>query len=98
MADQFLTVVREGQPSEAWDATTAEFKSAQGREKFVAYVKPYKFLSRPLNFVSMQTVTVQQTPRAEYLFRSADGKATVRLLVGNENGTWRVDRMIIEQP
>jgi hypothetical protein len=95
VAESFLELVRKGQPQQAWESTTSEFKSAQGRESFVQYVKKHPALAAPLNFVSVQTVTLQNSPRAEYLYRSADGK-NVRLLAGNERGTWRVDRVMAD--
>jgi hypothetical protein len=95
IAEEFLGQVRAGQTAQAWEATTAEFKSAQGRESFSQYVKEHPQLKAPLAFVSVQTVTVQDSPRAEYLYRSGDGRV-VRLLAGNEGGTWRVDRVQID--
>ncbi|MBI2827604.1 MAG: hypothetical protein HYX69_23255 [Planctomycetia bacterium] len=95
-ADEFLRAIQSGQSSQAWESTTAEFKSAQGREKFLRYVKEHKFLGKPLDFVSAETVTIQKRPQAEYVFRSGDGRATVRLLARNENGAWRIDRMLID--
>jgi hypothetical protein len=95
VADRFLALLRAGKASEAWQSTTAEFKSAEGRETFLKRVKQHPELSKPLAFVSVQTVTVQDSPRAEYLYR-AEGAGTVRLLAGNELGTWRIDRLVTE--
>lgn len=91
VAENFLKEIREGRAPEAWDSTTAEFKSAQGRESFVTSVKSDKKLAQPFEFVSAQTVTVQEQPRSEFLFRAADG-TNVRIVLGNEAGTWKVDR------
>jgi hypothetical protein len=96
VAEQFLELIRKNQPQQAWESTTAEFKSALGRESFLGSVKKHPMLAKPLSFVSVHTVTVQNSPRAEYVYRSADGKGTVRLLAGNERGTWRVDRLTVE--
>lgn len=93
VADKFLELIRSGQAQQAWDSTTAEFKSAEGRESFLQYVKDHPSLAKPLSFVSVQTVTVQNSPRAEYVYRAADGSSTVRLLAGAERGTWRIDRI-----
>lgn len=95
VADQFLTLLRTGKASQAWQSTTAEFKSAEGRETFLKRVKQHPELTKPLAFVSVQTVTVQDSPRAEYLYR-AEGAPNVRLLAGNELGTWRIDRLLTE--
>ena len=93
VVDDFLKQLRDGQAAAAWQATTAEFKSALGREKFLTYVKERPYFKRPLAFVSMQTVRVQNQPRSEFVYRTADSKATVRILVGSEAGTWHVDRL-----
>ena len=93
VVDDFLKQLRDGQAAAAWQATTAEFKSALGREKFLSYVKERPYFKRPLAFVSMQTVRVQNQPRSEFVYRTADSKATVRILVGSEAGTWHVDRL-----
>ena len=95
-ADQFLELIRSGKAAQAWDSTTTEFKSFEGRESFVKNVKKHPELLKPATFVSVQEVTVQDSPRAEYVYRASDGKATVRLLAGNERNSWRIDRMKID--
>lgn len=96
VADEFLELVRSGKSEQAWESTTAEFKSAEGRESFLQYVEEHPRLTRPLSFVSVQTVTVQNSPRAEYVYRAEDAKTTVRLLAGNEQGAWRIDRISMD--
>lgn len=91
VAESFLTELREGHVPQAWESTTAEFKSAQGKEAFARDVKPVKFLKDSLDFVSMQTVSVGDQPRSEYLFRAKSGE-TVRIVLGREDGAWKVDR------
>lgn len=91
IAESFLTELREGHVPQAWESSTAEFKSAQGKEAFTRDVKPLKFLKDPLDFVSVQTVSVGDQPRSEYLFRAKSGE-TVRIVLGRENGQWKVDR------
>ena len=96
IAESFLKQVVEGHPEQAWDSTTAEFKSAMGRESFVKQAKTTKSLAKPLQFVSMQVVTVQEQPRSEYLFRSVEG-SEVRLVLGKDSGAWKVDRWMAER-
>jgi|GEM_PF-1443947 len=91
VADTFLTQLRDGRPEQAWTATTAEFKSAQGKESFVRQVKPVKYLKEPLIFVSVQTVQVGDSPRTEYLYQAATGE-NVRLVLGRDGQSWKVDR------
>lgn len=95
-ADAFLAAIRDGKAAEAWQSTTAEFKSAEGREVFLKRVKKTPVLKAPTDFVSMQSVEVGDQQRGEFLYRSATGDTagkTVRLLVSNEYGEWKVDRM-----
>jgi hypothetical protein len=93
IAEKFLTDLRESRPEQAWQSTTAEFKSARGREAFVSDVQRLKFLFQPLDFVSVQEVIVQEQPRSEYLFRAKTGE-TVRIVIGQEDGQWKVDRWV----
>jgi hypothetical protein len=93
IAINFLDQVRSGHPAEAWEATTAEFKSAQGKESFVQSMKSDPNFKEPVAFVSMQTVTVQEMPRSEYVFRSENGH-TLRIVIGKEGGQWKVDRLL----
>lgn len=93
VAEAFLKELREGRPEVAWEATTAEFKSARGKERFVREVKPDKSLREPHEFVAVQTVKVQDQDRSEFTFRSAAGQ-TIRLVVGRDGGAWKVDRWL----
>lgn len=93
VTEAFLAELRESHPEKAWDSTTAEFKSAQGRESFQREVKPLTFLQQPFDFVSTQVVIIQDQPRSEFLFRSKTGQ-NVRLVIGHEAGQWKVDRWV----
>lgn len=92
VAQAFLDKVREGRAGEAWDGTTAEFKSIEGRESFIRSSAKRSALKQQLHFASMQNVQVKDQSRAEYVFQSADGKM-VRVLVGYDAGEWKVDRL-----
>lgn len=92
VAEQFLTSVRTGKAGNAWDSATAEFKSIEGRESFLRKVKATPILIGPLQFNSSQQVAIQAEPRTEYLFQSPDAKI-VRVLIGHEQGNWKVDRL-----
>jgi hypothetical protein len=94
VAEKFLTTVRSGKAGEAWDATTAEFKSIEGRESFVRKAKSTPILKDPLQFNSSQQVMIQDETRTEYLFQSPKSKM-VRVLIGNERGDWKVDRLTL---
>ncbi len=91
VAAAFLANIREGKAADAWQSTTAEFKSAVGKEAFVREVKPLKFLKGAMAFVSTETVMVNDESRSEFQFRAPTGE-TARIVLGNEGGVWKVDR------
>lgn len=97
VVEAFLQKIREGHPDQAWDSTTAEFKSAQGKESFVRSVEDIEFLKQPMRFFAVQTVTVQNQPRSEYLFRAPDGnaKTNIRVVIGAEGSEWKVDLWVL---
>lgn len=92
-ADAFLELIRDGNVGEAWDASTTEFKSIEGRESFMRKAKSTPILAEPLTFASMQKVAVNNSPRSEFLYTSTKSGKTVRILVGYEGGSWKVDRV-----
>lgn len=94
VAQAFLDDIRAGRPETAWESTTAEFKSASGRESFVTQVRALSALREHLEFISAQTVTVQNELRTEFLFREPKSGATVRIVIGKEDGQWKVDRWL----
>jgi len=99
VAEPFLAALREGAPDRAWEMTSAEFKSAEGREAFRKYVAAHPILKTPTEYVSTQTVDVQGRPRDEYLYRAPtyeDGKKSVRLLIGPDAGAWKVDHFVAD--
>jgi hypothetical protein len=91
-AESFLEAVRTD-PGKAWDATSVEFKSIEGRESFISKAKSKPVLKEPLKFYSTQTATVQNSPRTELLYQSSKTGQAVRLLIGYEGGQWKVDRL-----
>jgi hypothetical protein len=94
VAEAFLNSLRGGKPGEAWDATTTEFKSIEGRESFIRKVNSTPLLKGPLQFNSSHEALVQDEPRTEYLFQSPDAKM-IRVLIGYERGNWKVDRLTL---
>jgi hypothetical protein len=94
VAEAFLEKVRQGKAGEAWDSTTAEFKSIEGRESFIRSAAKQPILKEQLRFASMQEARVKDEPRAEYIFQSPESKM-VRVLVGYDGGAWKVDRLTL---
>jgi hypothetical protein len=93
--EAFLARVREGKPGEAWDQSTAEFKSIAGRESFVRLAQKSPILKEPLNFNSVQNVSVQEHPRSEFIYQSKKSGGSARVLIGYEQGEWKVDRLTL---
>ncbi|QDU87721.1 hypothetical protein Pla175_10870 [Pirellulimonas nuda] len=95
VVEQFLTSIRTGKGGEAWDTTTAEFKSLEGRESFVRSTRKQPLLKEELAFYSAQEVTVQDQPRREYIYQSPKSGTQARVLLGAEGGVWKVDRLTL---
>jgi hypothetical protein len=91
IAAKFLDEIRSGKGGDAWQSTTAEFKSASGKESFLREARADKSLKAEASFVSQQSVQVQEQDRPELLFRTSDGKE-IRIVLGQEAGVWKVDR------
>jgi hypothetical protein len=93
VAEEFLSLLRQDAPAAVWDATTPEFKSAEGRSKFVARVKRSPWVRESMTFNSAQPVHVNQSERLEFVFTSGKTGKPVRLLLAKDQGQWRVDRL-----
>lgn len=92
-AEAFLGLLRQDATATVWDATTPEFKSAEGKSKFVSRVKRSPWVREPMAFSSAQPVTVNQTERLEFVFTSGKTGKLVRLLLAKDQGQWKVDRL-----
>ena len=100
VAEPFLEDVRSGKAESAWEGTTAEFKSNLGRENFLKYVESHPLLKEPLEFYSLQTVSINGVPRTECAFgkRGAPGSGPkVRVVLATEQGKLKVERVIAEE-
>jgi hypothetical protein len=91
IAAKFLEEIRNNHAAEAWQSTTAEFKSARGKEAFLREIRQAPSLKGEYSFVSQQSVSVQNAERPELLFRSTSG-SELRIVLGEEGGVWKVDR------
>jgi hypothetical protein len=93
VAEAFLAELEAGRPEAAWEGTSAEFKSALGRESFAAEARGLKFLRTKLVFDSVQEVDVFGESRPEFVFKAGTGE-TLRLLLAREGEAWKVDRWV----
>lgn len=99
VADAFLDQVRRGQLDAAWQSTTAEFKSYQGRDAFRAHVTQHPFVRGPLEFVRYEVGQLNELTRGQCIYRPASGKPPgrqVRVVVAQEGGQWKVDGLLID--
>ena len=92
-AEAFLELIRQDNPSEAWDSTPAEFKSAEGRESFLRSLNTVKHVKEPVRFVSMQSVEANGLEKTEFLFQTESGKS-IRIITGMEDGRGKVEHWV----
>jgi hypothetical protein len=98
VTEPFLQSIREGRPDEAWESTTAEFKSAEGRESFRKRAE-HPALQSDLEFVSYQETEVSGLIRGEAMYRTPVGvtpSAEVSLILAFEGGMWKVEWIAIK--
>jgi len=93
VAEAFLSRLRTDKPSAVWESTTAEFKSAEGRTKFVARVQKHPWLREQAAFETAREVRVNDAERLEFVFTAPKSGKPIRLLLGSERGSWKVDRL-----
>lgn len=96
VAEAFLAQIRAGQVDAAWESTTAEFKSDEGREQFRQYVARNPVLHQPLEFAEYQATELNGLPRGQCLFRSAGFAGKVRVVLAREGDTWKAEGVIVE--
>lgn len=95
IASRFLTEVREGKVDAAWSGTTAEFKSALGRDAFRQFVRSKKALKSAAEFQQCQESTANGLKFQECTFRAAGG-GTIRVTLASEAGQWKVERLAVD--
>jgi hypothetical protein len=96
VAEAFLTQIRAGQIDAAWESTTAEFKSDEGREQFRQYVAQFPVLRQPLEFAEYQSTSLNGLPRGQCCFRASATPARVRVVLAREADTWKADGLFVE--
>jgi hypothetical protein len=96
IAEAFLDEVRAGKPDAAWAATTAEFKSIQGKDTFRAFVKAKPALKGPAAFDGCQKTQANGLTLAVCTFKPAKGPGAVKVTLAPEQGQWKVERLAVE--
>lgn len=96
VAATFLDQIRAGQVDQAWAGTTPEFKSMLGLEGFRSYVRKNPESKAPAEFVACVPKPANGLDLAESSFRSTKSAKTLKVLLGKDAGTWKVERFAIE--
>lgn len=100
IAEPFLAGIIAGQVETAWDSTSAEFKSLQGKEEFKKFVKAQPVFKEPLELEHVQQVTINKSTCLQCNFhkKSAPGaKPKVRVLIARDTGgAWKVERLLVD--
>ncbi len=96
VAEAFLAQIRAGQVDAAWESTTAEFKSDEGREQFRQYVAQFAVLRQPLEFAEYQATRLNGLPRGQCFFRATASPARIRVVLAREADTWKADGLFVE--
>ena len=98
IADRFLSRISEGNLDEAWESTTADYKSDQGRDAFRSFVTARPGLKQPAEFVGFEEISVNELTRWKYTYRLQtplpSGSSEVGVLIANENGVWKVEQFV----
>lgn len=99
-AIRFLEQIRNREIDQAWQETTAEFKSFVGRDRLVKTVRSNPALQDPCELVSCQPADIGPLNLVECLFRSPNyADVTVRVLMApTREGQWKVERLEVQKP
>ena len=96
MAEKFLDEVRAGQVNEAWESTSTEFKSFQGKETFRKLVKSKPAFKSTVKFEASETPKESDTVYRVYRFRPVKGTGIIAVSLAPEDDTWRVVHVVVE--
>jgi hypothetical protein len=95
-AIEFLELIQSGQVDQAWESTSAEFKSFIGRDRLRQYVKSYAVLQKPVTLQDCQPADAP-VPLLDYIFAGDDHPALlVHVLMASEKGEWKVERLTVD--
>jgi hypothetical protein len=98
IADPFLELVRGGKLDDAWQSTTAEFKSFKGKEEFRKFVAQHAVLKGPLEFTGHEIIETYGLKRNQCAYRPSDAKSPVkiRVLLAQEQDQWKVEALFVD--
>jgi len=95
ISDSFLKLVSSGKTEDAWNSTSAEFKSYMGKAQFQSTVKANPFLKKDVPFEKEEKD--EKTKVLTYCsYKESKSKKTVIVIVGPDPDALRVQGMKIE--
>ena len=95
ISDSFLKLVAAGKTEEAWNSTSAEFKSYMGKAQFQSTVAANPFLKKEVTFEKAEKD--EKTKVLTYCsYKESKSKKTVIVIVGPDPDALRVQGMKIE--
>ena len=95
ISDSFLKLVAAGKTEEAWNGTSAEFKSYMGKAQFQSIVAANPFLKKEVTFEKAEKD--EKTKVLTYCsYKESKSKKTFIVIVGPDSDTLRVQGMKIE--
>ena len=97
IAEAFLADVRGGKVDEAWEGTSAEFKSLMGKESFRGYVRRQPALKAEPAFQGAKPVENGPLKLVECTFQADKPKpAVIKIMLAAGPDRWHVERLSIE--
>jgi len=95
ISDSFLKLVAAGKTEEAWNGTSAEFKSYMGKAQFQSIVAANPFLKKEVTFEKAEKD--EKTKVLTYCsYKESKSKKTFIVIVGPDSDALRVQGMKIE--
>lgn len=95
ISDSFLKLIAGGKTEEAWDSTSAEFKSYMGKSQFQSTVAANSFLKKEVAFEKAEKD--EKTKVLTYCsYKQSKSNKTVVVIVGPDPDALRVQGMKIE--
>ena len=95
ISDSFLKLIAGGKTEEAWDSTSAEFKSYMGKAQFQSTVGANPFLKKEVTFGKAEKD--EKTKILTYCsYKESKSNKTVVVIVGPDPDALRVQGMKIE--
>jgi len=95
ISDSFLKLVTAGKTEDAWNSTSAEFKSYMGKAQFQSTVAANPFLKKEVTFEKAEKD--EKTKALTYCsYKESKSKKTVIVIVGPDPDALRVQGMKIE--